>query len=436
MSPPPTIFSGNRKRVSYALFTLGLIALAGYGAFFALPKYQQGLAYAAADEKAKAADKNLVAANTRFAIKLFKELIADDDGKNIFISPLSISTALTMVYNGAEGSTKEAMAKTLEITGMSNDAVNQNYLNLIESLENADSGVQLNIADSVWIRKEFAASVKQAFIKQLSTYFKSDLYTRDFDDPKTVSEINSWISGKTNNKINKMIDKIDDQIVMFLINAIYFKGDWTNPFEEKATHTGDFTTQDNAKVTVNYMSKMDDYNYYAGSNYESVRLPYGRDKMAMYVLLPNEGVDIDSFIKGLNQAELDASFTSYSKTKVQIDLPKFKLEYGIKRLNQALKNMGMGVAFSPGEANFEGIAPVSSSNNLYIDFVDHKAFVEVNEKGTEAAAATVVGVGLTSMPTYKTFNADRPFVFMIRDDRSGSILFMGKITNPLETKSP
>ena len=142
------------------------------------------------------------------------------------------------------------------------------------------------------------------------------------------------------------------------------------------------------------------------------------------------------YIKGLSQTELDASFSSYSKTKVQIDLPKFKLEYGIKRLNQALKNLGMGVAFSPSEANFEGIAPVSSSNNLYIDFVDHKAFVEVNEKGTEAAAVTVVGVGVTSMPTYKTFNADRPFVFMIRDDRSGSILFMGKITNPLETTSP
>jgi serine protease inhibitor len=424
------------RRAVYAILTLALITGAGYMTFIYIPEYQQGLAYAAADEKAQATDKNLVAANTRFAIKIFKEISKEDEGKNVFISPLSISTALTMVYNGAEGSTKEAMAETLEVTGMTMEELNQNYLNLIESLENADSDVHLSIADSVWVKEEFAPSVKQAFIKQLSTYFKSDLYTRDFDDPKTVSEINSWISTKTNNKINKMIEKVDDQIVMFLINAIYFKGDWTIPFDEKETHTDDFNLPDGSKVKVSFMSNTDDYKYYSGSNYQAVRLPYGRDKMAMYVLLPHEDIDIDSFIEGISQSELDRSFSSYAKTKVDIDLPKFKLEYGVKRLNDALKNLGMGIAFDPGEANFMGIAPVNASNNLYIGFVDHKAFVEVNEKGTEAAAATVVGIELTSMPMTQTFTVDRPFIFIIRDDRSGSILFMGKINNPLEATSP
>jgi serpin B len=426
----------NNRRAVYVILTLTLITVAGYMAYIYIPEYQQGLAYAAADEKAQATDKNLVAATTRFAVKIFKEISKEDEGKNIFISPLSISTALTMVYNGAEGSTKEAMAETLEITGMTTEEVNQNYLNLIGSLENADSGVHLNIADSIWMKEEFAPSVKQAFIKQLSTYFKSDLYTRDFEDPKTVSEINSWISTKTNNKINKMIEKVDDQIVMFLINAIYFKGDWATPFDEKETHTDDFNLPDGSKVKVSFMSNTDDYKYYSGSNYEAIRLPYGRDKMAMYVLLPNEDLDIDSFIESISQSELDESFSSYAKTEVDIDLPKFKLEYGVKRLNDALNNLGMGIAFNPGEANFEGIAPVHASNNLYIDFVDHKAFVEVNEKGTEAAAATVVGIGRTSIPLTQTFTVDRPFVFIIRDDRSGSILFMGKITNPLEATSP
>jgi len=184
------------------------------------------------------------------------------------------------------------------------------------------------------------------------------------------------------------------------------------------------------------MSNTDDYKYYSESNYQAVRLPYGRDKIAMYILLPKEDIDIDSFIESISQSELDTSFSSYTKTKVDIDLPKFKLEYGLKRLNDALKSLGMGIAFDPVEANFTGIAPVQASNNLYIDFVDHKAFVEVNEKGTEAAAATVVGIALTSMPMTQTFTVDRPFAFIIRDDRSGSILFMGKINNPLEATSP
>ena len=217
---------------------------------------------------------------------------------------------------------------------------------------------------------------------------------------------------------------------MFLINAIYFKGDWTIPFDEEETHTGDFYLMDGSKVQVSFMSNTEEYMYYSGGIYEAVRLPYGRDKMAMYVLLPSEGVDIDSFIAGISQGDLDESFRGYAPAEVDLDIPKFKLEYGVKRLNDALKNLGMGVAFDPAEANFSGIAPVQASNNLYIDFVDHKAFIEVNEKGTEAAAATVVGVGLTSAPMTQTFNVDRPFVFVIRDGRSGSILFMGKIANP------
>jgi serine protease inhibitor len=418
------------------LLALTIITAAGYTAFIYISEYQQELAYAAADEKAQATDKNLVAANTRFAVKVFKEVSREDEGKNVFISPFSISAALTMAYNGAEGSTREAMAETLEIKGMTLLEINQNYLNLIESLENADAGVHLSIANSVWMRDEFAPRVKQAFIEQLSTYYKSEPYTRDFDDPATVGEINGWISEKTDKKISKMIEKVDDQIVMFLINAIYFKGDWATPFNEKNTYTDYFNLQDGSKVEASFMAITDEFGYLAGSNYEAVRLPYGRDKMAMYVLLPNKDVSIDSLIESISQSELDESFSRYATTEVDIDLPKFKLEYGVKRLNDALKNLGMGIAFDPAEANFSGIAPVSDSNNLYIDFVDHKAFVEVNEKGTEAAASTVVGISLTSMPMTQRFRVDRPFVFMIRDDRSGSILFIGKITNPIEATSP
>jgi serine protease inhibitor len=442
----------NKKRATYSILIIFIIAISGLLGLIFYPEYPQGsepespqgvdpesplgIAYASADEKAQAADKNLVAANTRFAIKMLKELINEDADKNIFISPLSISTALVMTYNGAEGSTSEAMAETLEFTGITMEELNQNYSNLIESLEKVDADVQLSIANSVWTREEFAPLVKQSFTQQLEKYYRSELYTRDFSDPKTVEEINDWISTETNDKIDKMIEGIDPQIVMFLINAIYFKGNWTTPFEEYNTHTDDFHLSDGSNVQVSYMSNNDDYRYYNGSNYQALRLPYGRDKIAMYVLLPNEDVDIDSFIQTLNHDKLDEDFDGYSTKKVIIKLPKFKLEYGVKRLNDALKNLGMGVAFNMDAANFSGIASLEPPYNLYIGFVDHKAFVEINEKGTEAAAGTVVGMELSAIMPQQSFIVDRPFVFVIRDDRSGSILFMGKIVNPLETKSP
>ena len=425
-----------RRRALYSILAVTLIAVSGYVGLIFYPEYQQGLAYAAADEKAQATDAALVAENTRFAIKIFQELVKEDVDKNIFISPLSISTALAMTYNGAGGSTGEAMAETLEFSGMTMEELNQNYINLIESLESVDADVQLSIANSVWMKEGFAQSVKQSFIQRLKDYYQSQLFTRDFGDPGTVGEINSWISSETNDKIDKMIDEIDPQVVMFLINAIYFKGDWTTPFDEAKTHTDEFTVPDGSTVQVSYMFNKADYQYYNGSNYQAVRLPYGRDKIAMYVLLPDEGTDIDAFIDTLEQSRLDEDFDRYTNMEVDIDLPKFKLEYGVKRLNDVLKNLGMEIAFDPVRANFSGIAPVGASSNLYIGFVDHKAFVEVNEKGTEAAAVTVVGIELTSMPTTKTFTVDRPFVFVIRDDRSGSNLFMGKIVNPLETESP
>jgi serpin B len=425
-----------KRRAIYSILLITLIAVSGYVGFIFYPEYQQGLAYAAADEKAQATDKELVAANSRFAIKIFKELIKEDADKNIFISPLSISTALAMTSNGAEGSTSQAMAETLEFTGMTREELNENYITLIESLESVDADVKLSIANSVWTKEEFSKAVKESFTQKLKDYYQSELFTRDFNDPKTVDEINKWISDETNDKIDKMIDEIDPQVVMFLINAIYFKGDWTNPFDEAKTHTDDFTLTDGSKIQVDYMSNKADFKYYNGTNYQAVRLPYGRDKIAMYVFLPNEDTDVDTFIETLDQSKLDEDFNRYTTMEIDLNLPKFKLEYGVKRLNDALINLGMGIAFNPGKANFTGIAPVESSNNLYIGFVDHKAFVEVNEKGTGAAAVTVVGIELTSMPTTINFIVDKPFVFVIRDDRSGSNLFMGKIVNPLETESP
>jgi serine protease inhibitor len=408
---------------------MAIIILASYALLTYFQAYDQNLAYAASDEKASSADKTLISANTKFAFNLFKELIAEDKNKNIFISPLSISVALAMTYNGAEGTTKDAMAKTLEFGNMSLEKVNREYLNLIESLENVDEQVKLLIGNSIWMRKEFESFVNSSFMDRVVTFFSSEAFTRDFGDPQTVNEINGWVDEKTDGKINEIIQEIDPEIVMFLINAIYFKGNWVTEFDESKTQKQDFFLPDGNTVQVDMMSTSGNFCYYRGENFQAIRLPYGRDKIAMYIFLPDDGVPLDSFIANLDQATHEEYLSRFEPIDLAVKLPKFKVEYGVKRLNSVLEKLGMGIAFDPFEANFNGIAS-TPEGNLFIDYVDHKAFVEVNEKGTEAAAATIVGIGLTSISP--GFVVNRPFFFEIRDDRSGSILFMGKIVNPAQ----
>jgi serpin B len=420
-----------RKRL--IMVALAFIALSAY---LYIPPTLRTFAYAASDEKAAAVDPEVVKADTGFAVAIMRVLSKEDQGKNIFISPFSISTALAMTYNGAGGSTKEAMSRTLGIENMTLSGVNEGNLRLLESLESVDETIQLNIANSVWIRNDFATKIRQSFTNGVTTYFKSEVFTRPFDQG-TITDVNNWINGKTNQKIPKILDSIDPNEVMFLINAIYFKGDWTKKFDESATHTGGFYLSDGSTVSASFMRQSEDFGYYDSGRFRAARFPYGRDKFAMYVFLPAKGVSLDSFVNDMTQDNLDSWFSSFrGNTKLQVELPKFKIEYGTKRLNEALTNLGMGVAFDRVKANFTGIAPISPSANLFIDFVDHKAYVDVNEKGTEAAAVTVVGIKVTSAPLTIPFIVDRPFLFVIRDDRSGAILFMGKIENPLQATSP
>jgi serpin B len=260
---------------------------------------------------------------------------------------------------------------------------------------------------------------------------------RDFGDQKTVEEMNKWVKTQTNEMIEKIIDNIEPDNVMFLVNAIYFKGDWLEQFDESLTQEKDFYLSDGSIIKPETMSIIGDFHYYSEEDFSVARFPYGRDKIAMYIFLPQKDVTIDGFTDKLSQSSFDDIISRLSlQRELKVRFPKFKLEYGTKRLNNVLQNLGMNIAFSPNEANFGGIAPLDKGN-LFISFVDHKAVIEVNEKGTKAAAATNVGISLTSAPVdTQTFYVDRPFFFVIRDDRSGSILFMGKILNPLESKSP
>jgi len=421
---------GNRRLSIISIVIVSMIVVS-YTTLIYFPKSNLSLAYATSDEKASSVDKAVVLANTKFAFNLFKELVEEDKNKNIFISPLSVSTALTMTCNGAEDTTKDNMLRNLEFKSMSFEEINQGYINLIGSLENADEQVKIMIANSIWIKNEFEPLVKPDFLDKLQNYYNGEPYTRDFRDPQTVNEINSWVDKNTKGNIKEILETIDPDLVMLLLNAIYFKGDWLTQFDEAKTQKQDFFLPEGNTVMVDMMSTSGNFSYYSGKNFQAVRLPYGRDKIAMYIFMPREDVPLDSFISNLNQTTHDEYINKLKPIpNLEIKIPKFKVEYGVKRLNDVLKKMGMGIAFDSGAANFSGIAS-TAPENLYISYVDHKAVVEVNEKGTEASAVTSVGIGLTALPP--GFTVNRPFFFEIRDDRSGSILFMGKIHNPIET---
>lgn len=366
--------------------------------------------------------KELVDGNTRFAFNIFRQLVKEDAKQNIFISPLSISTALSMTYQGAQASTKTAMTKALEYTGTNDEALNESYKNLLRYLSRADSNVELNISNSLWILK--GENIKEGFITVNKDIFSAAVTSLDFSKADAAAAINKWISDATKKKIDKMIDSpISSDIVMYLINAIYFKGDWTVKFDVKNTASAPFHADDGSTGNVMMMSRNGDMDYRQGDNYKVVRLPYGKGKMSMYCILPAENIPVDTFISSLDSVKWKAIKESISESeKVQLNLPRFKLEYGIKNLNDSLTALGMGEAFSD-KADFSGIR-----EGLFISRVLHKAVIEVNEEGSKAAAATAVEMTQAAVANPLIFNADRPFVFIISDDETGTILFMGKMT--------
>jgi len=376
------------------------------------------------DEIAASVDTGLVYSNTQFGFNIFKELVLEDKDRNIFISPLSILLALAMTYNGAVGDTNLAMADALEFTGLDLEELNSGFKDLMVSIENADSDIELAIANSIWLNLGFEA--KKDFIERNSKYFSSEVREIDFSDAGTVDTINGWIADATRDKIEKMLDVIPADAVMYLINAIYFKGNWTYEFNEDLTVDGDFYLLDGSTKKVPMMNKEEEFPYCRGDDFSGIKLPYGQEKMSMYVILPDEGISLDSVIDSMDAESWKEIAGSYSKKQISLTMPKYKMEYGIKLLNDVLTNMGMGVAFSF-DADFSGIRP-----GIFISRVLHKAVIEVNEKGSEAAAVTVVEMLETAIEEEEPveFNVNRPFFFVIADDRTGSIMFMGKVVEP------
>ncbi len=372
-------------------------------------------------------DSRLVAANTAFGFKLFAEVAKQDAGKNVFISPASVGLALAMTYNGAVGETKQGMERALEIQGMHHDELNRAYAQLRKALESADPKVELNIANSLWARK--GVTFNPAFIERDKQFYGAEVTALDFGDPAAPATINSWVSDKTKGKINHIVDQIDAQSILFLINAIYFKGKWSIELDKAKTKEDTFTTFAGQQKRVPMMHQTGKYNYYEAKEFQAVSIPYGDGRASLYVFLPAASSSLDAFQKNLTAANWETWMKQFTQTDGSIAVPRFKVEYEVG-LNDALKALGMGIAFDANRADFSGI--VQGSERAYISRVKHKTFAEVNEEGTEAAAVTSVEMRTTSARVQKTFQliVNRPFLCAIRDNQTGTVLFVGSITDP------
>jgi serpin B len=371
-------------------------------------------------------DERLVPANTTFGFRLFAEVAELDRGKNVFISPASIAMALAMTYNGARGGTQEAMAQTLGLVGMSLKEVNQSYAALRRSLVDADPAVEILIANSLWARE--GVDFREEFLNRNRQFYAAEVAALDFGDPTASDVVNGWVADSTRGKIREIVgEQIDPQTVLFLINAIYFKGAWAIEFDETKTQEMPFHLLDGGQESVSMMSQSGDYLYHQGEGFQVVVLPYGAGRLGAYFFLPDQGSSLAAFLTGLNPDNWEGWLSQLQVMEGDVVLPRFAIEYEAN-LNEALKAMGMAVAFDEARADLSGMRPVPP--NLFIQDVKHKAFVQVNEQGTEAAAVTSVEVGITAVREKFHFVADRPFFFAIRDAETGSVLFIGAVVEP------
>ena len=366
------------------------------------------------------AEQKLITGSNDFAFDLFRQINTAQRASNVFISPLSASMALGMTVNGAASSTYDAMHNTLRLGDASKQDVNEGYKSLIALLRGLDESTDFRIANSIWYEQSFPFN--DSFLTDSKSFFDAEVKGLDFNNPTSLSTINSWVNQSTAGKIPAILNEIDPAERMFLINAIYFKGAWQKQFDKSKTTDAPFFALDKTTSPVPMMHQTDATLRIAQtSNYAAVDLLYGNSAFTMTIVLPNAGVDINAFAESLTGNEWKTLEESFAEHKMDLYLPRFKLTWE-RKLNPDLISLGMGIAFSEG-ADFTGMSPLG--HKLAITNVIQKTFVDVNEEGTEAAAATSVGIGVTSLPP--SIRVDRPFVFVIRERFSGTILFMGKI---------
>lgn len=379
-------------------------------------------------------DPRIAAANTDFGFRLFKQLVKESGGKNVAMSPASFSLALSMTYNGASGSTATAMTKTLGYSNVTLDQINAGNKVLMQNLANPGEGIVISVANSLWARK--GVQFKPGFIKRNRDFYQAEVAALSFASPSAKTRINSWVSDKTHGKITSIVDRIDPSNILFLVNAIYFNGTWTMPFDKQATEDHDFTLADGKVITVPMMFHHGHYEYLQGDGFQFIKLDYGKTRrMSMYVVLPAKSSSLAALYKQLTPGNWSQWIkrSGGRSSVVELSLPRFKMKYETEA-KKSLSALGMAVAFDPLKANFTAMCPIPPTPNVFIGNVKHKAVVEVDEVGTVAAAATSVGMVGTAMPGPQpppiVMVVDHPFFFAIRDNMTQEILFLGSVADP------
>ena len=371
-----------------------------------------------------ATEVEVIDAANRFTLHLLRE--ASSPGDNLFLSPLSASMALGMTMNGAGGETWNQMRDALGFGGLTGDEINAGYAFLIQVLTEVDPAVETAIGNSVWTRLGFP--LRTEFVEVLREFFAAEVMELDFASRSASGTINDWVRSATGGRIEDIVPgAIPEHILMYLINAIYFKAPWTVEFNPDDTRTEPFYPEDRSTETVPLMTILRGFPYMETSRFQAVDLSYGGGAFSMTVLVPRDGVRVDDVIASLDAAAWGDIAAGFVKAEVELFLPRFRMEYG-RELKNDLEGLGMVDAFAPGKADLTRLSPA----DLSISSVRQKALVEVTEEGTEAAAVTVVTVPPPPSvpPPPIVVRADRPFLFFIRERLTGAILFVGKLAYP------
>ena len=364
--------------------------------------------------------------NNDFAFSLFKK-VQTGQRENIFISPLSIGLALGMTLNGAEGATKAGILSAIHFDGLEPAQVNQAYHDLTGLLTSMDRTIEMRLANSVWYKNVY--TVKSEFTSIVKDFYDGKAEGLDFTDASAKDVINAWVEDKTNHRIKNLIESISNDDVMFLINAIYFKGEWTNQFDKSLTKKDDFITEDGSTEQVDMMySKGVKLSFFMNNQLSLLDIPYGNGQFNMTILLPNRTETVASILQSTGSDSITYWLDNAEPRTPILEMPKFKMEWK-SLLNERLSDMGMGIAFSD-SASFPYL--FENPLSLKISRVIHQSFIEVEEEGSEAAAATVVGIATSTvgLPVLDHIKINRPFIFMIREKHSGVILFIGQLHSP------
>lgn len=369
------------------------------------------------------AEQDMADKGTDFAFRFFNQVCnSEKTNTNVFVSPLSASLALSMTANGAAGNTLTEMTNVLGFSSSLND-MNSYHQKLTSALLDLDNTIQLEIANSIWVKKGFR--VYDSFVSANKEWYDADVRELDFSSSAATDVINKWCADKTNQRIKKVLDNIPGDARLFLINALYFKGEWTSKFKSSATAQEDFTNADGSGQKVAMMNQTATFNYSHNDDFSIAEFPYGNQAFSMVVLLPEAGKTLDECLAQLTYKHWKTWSEQMGARTLEVKFPKFELIYS-KDLVDDMQAMGMKDAFHSGNADFTKM----SAADLFIGILKQYTYLKIDEEGTEAAAVTVTGMIETSVGPSTTipFYMNRPFIIMIKEKSTGSILFMGKIT--------